>query len=302
MADAPLDSPFFLDLFRRADQNDNQELSLAEFLAFFRDGVMSSEELTDLFNEIDSGKNGTIEIDELTAYFQGHSVAFRSIFDALSVVNSAATGCLGATFPASTDEKENFVTRFFMREVSRAIQSIQTPIDDAHDSMVTAALSRRPEVYPMQDIQPVQNVRQPSNHSYPSHADDSAMEEQVTRLASLVDRLAGKANFGAFEQVKGDGDYSVLASYEMTIMDGQAGQLQQELGRYTAGLRFAADCVKCQTLYEDDTVTLYEVWRDQAALDAHMQSDHYRGFQRALVDCLQKPLSFSSMVTPTSWW
>jgi len=27
---------------------------------------------------------------------------------------------------------------------------------------------------------------------------------------------------------------------------------------------------------------LYEVWRDQAALDAHMQSDNYRGFQRAL--------------------
>ena len=36
---------------------------------------------------------------------------------------------------------------------------------------------------------------------------------------------------------------------------------------------------------EDDTVTLYEVWRDQAALDAHMQSDHYRGFQRALGKC-----------------
>lgn len=96
---------------------------------------------------------------------------------------------------------------------------------------------------------------------------------------------------------------------------------------------------------EDDTVTLYEVWRDQAALDANMQSDHYRGFQRALgkctrdvvnnlvqrrvtvttrlnslpavdslslwlgspyavlaVDCLQRPLTFSSMATPTSWW
>lgn len=43
-----------LDIFRRADKNDDGKLSLEEFQAFFSDGTLNEEELEKLFHAIDS--------------------------------------------------------------------------------------------------------------------------------------------------------------------------------------------------------------------------------------------------------
>ncbi|XP_063266953.1 N-terminal EF-hand calcium-binding protein 2 isoform X2 [Prinia subflava] len=43
-----------LDIFRRADKNDDGKLSLEEFQAFFSDGTLNEEELEKLFHTIDS--------------------------------------------------------------------------------------------------------------------------------------------------------------------------------------------------------------------------------------------------------
>ncbi|KAL8564626.1 N-terminal EF-hand calcium-binding protein 1 [Nucella lapillus] len=44
----------FLDIFRRADKNDDGFITWEEFVSYFADGVMGKEELQGLFNEIDT--------------------------------------------------------------------------------------------------------------------------------------------------------------------------------------------------------------------------------------------------------
>lgn len=304
-----LQNEFFLDLFRRADKNDNGELSLSEFLNYFRDGVMSADELTDLFNEIDTGKNGTVEIDELTAHFQKRSAEFKDVFDALSTVNNAASACLKATFDQSGSEADQFLTRFFFKEVSEAIQSIQTPIDDTHAAMVTKALLRRPDVYPLQTVLNEDTPRSDVKPGYMLSGRTASrsqlapnpqnLQNEVNRLAVLVDKLSGKANFGSFEQTD---DYCCIISYKMEVQSDKASQFQQDLAKYTAGLRFNPHVLKCMSCYDSDIVHLYEIWEDSEARNSHKLSDCYRDFHRSLVDTLAETPGFQQMDTPRSWW
>jgi len=54
-----------LQVFRRADKNDDGSLSLEEFQTFFADGVLSSRELEELFRQIDTHKTNNLDTSEL---------------------------------------------------------------------------------------------------------------------------------------------------------------------------------------------------------------------------------------------
>eukprot|EP00041_Stephanoeca_diplocostata_P026319 m.707548 g.707548 ORF g.707548 m.707548 type:complete len:197 (+) comp22935_c0_seq60:239-829(+) len=154
--DSTPNDAFLADLFRRVDKNDDGHLSLLEFRQYFRDGVMSSEELVDLFSEIDMDKNGTIEISELQTLFTKNIGSFSEGFEALARINDAITSIL-RTLPATqqdvVDEKEMFFKRFFLNELTSSVKSLQHPLDAAAQGLTDEALTRRHHtVFPEQSI------------------------------------------------------------------------------------------------------------------------------------------------------
>lgn len=131
----------FLDVFRRADKNDDNALSWDEFRSFFADGVLSEEEIKDLFNEIDTHNTNNIDTGELCSYFSSHMGEFKGIFSALEDLTQAVSGALNKSakeYPGSSTLQQ-FTTRFMVREILQQMTAIQRPMDAASDALDTQA-------------------------------------------------------------------------------------------------------------------------------------------------------------------
>ncbi|MBN3317914.1 NECA2 protein, partial [Atractosteus spatula] len=78
-----------LDIFRRADKNDDGKLSLDEFQAFFSDGTLNEEELEKLFHTIDSD-NTRITASRVSLrldYFASHMGDYEDVLASLETLN-----------------------------------------------------------------------------------------------------------------------------------------------------------------------------------------------------------------------
>ena len=52
----------------------------------------------------------------------------------------------------------------------------------------------------------------------------------------------------------------------------------------------------------ENEFTIYQVWENEEALDAHYCSDHNKLYQKECLDLLQRPANTSTMYVPRSWW
>ncbi|KAM8861683.1 LOW QUALITY PROTEIN: N-terminal EF-hand calcium-binding protein 2 [Synchiropus picturatus] len=76
-----------LDIFRRADKDDDGKLSLDEFQAFFSDGTLNEEELEKLFHTIDSDNTSNVDTKELCDYFAKHMGDYEGVLASLETLN-----------------------------------------------------------------------------------------------------------------------------------------------------------------------------------------------------------------------
>ncbi|XP_067091223.1 N-terminal EF-hand calcium-binding protein 2 [Osmerus mordax] len=76
-----------LDIFRRADKDDDGKLSLDEFQAFFSDGSLNEEELEKLFHTIDSDNTSNVDTKELCDYFAKHMGDYEGVLASLETLN-----------------------------------------------------------------------------------------------------------------------------------------------------------------------------------------------------------------------
>jgi Ca2+-binding EF-hand superfamily protein len=53
----------FLDVFRRADKNDDGKVSLTEFTSYFEDEHLSNVEMNQLFDQIDTDNSKNIDLE-----------------------------------------------------------------------------------------------------------------------------------------------------------------------------------------------------------------------------------------------
>ncbi|KAM7332389.1 hypothetical protein ACRRTK_009097 [Alexandromys fortis] len=86
-----------LDIFRRADKNDDGKLSLEEFQLFFADGVLSEKELEDLFHTIDSDNTNHVDTKELCDYFVDHMGDYEDVLASLETLNHSVLKAMGYT-------------------------------------------------------------------------------------------------------------------------------------------------------------------------------------------------------------
>ncbi|KAJ8794291.1 hypothetical protein J1605_003248 [Eschrichtius robustus] len=86
-----------LQVFRRADKNDDGKLSFEEFQNYFADGVLSPGELRELFSSIDGHPADNLETEKLCDYFSEHLGVYRPVLAALESLNCAVLTAMDTT-------------------------------------------------------------------------------------------------------------------------------------------------------------------------------------------------------------
>eukprot|EP00045_Choanoeca_perplexa_P008699 m.81822 g.81822 ORF g.81822 m.81822 type:complete len:216 (+) comp14582_c0_seq1:56-703(+) len=127
----------FADIFRRADKNDDEQLSLEEFKAFVGVDELSDEDYHQLFNTIDADHSGGIETSELAAFFQAKWGPFEHLFNDCASMNGSLTKCLQHTFEISQSgsAQDKAMARLFIREVAQHLSHVESALESAYKAL-----------------------------------------------------------------------------------------------------------------------------------------------------------------------
>lgn len=319
----------FLDVFRRADKKDDGKISWEEFVAFFADGVMGKEELRVLFEKIDTHKTNFIDPRELCDYFSQHLGLFKEIYALLEDLNSKVSNLLVDTSKTyqQSSRTDQFVTRFLMGELMNQICALQHPLDSATEALDQQARDERTDIVPVQvediakkpaaeKIIPGRVVRRAkrqtsSQTSYEGQqalaSTKQALETQVDRLTSLLDRLENRVNFDGIvdEEVDVEQDEKfLLLQVDMKIASGQEEGFREGMRSYIEATNAAPGClsVTVRSMKGRNDFTMYEVWTSPAQQEIHMKTDAGQAFRQNQEKTLEGPATERSILIPASWW
>lgn len=135
----------FMDVFRRADKNDDNKVSFAEFMSYFQDDHMSNEDMSKIFDAIDVDGSKNIELDELVEYFKKGFDSYAQLFHSLEATHRAISSALHATRSnySSLSNEEQYKVRFYLREFLFQLEALHHPVDVALDKIAEATPRRR---------------------------------------------------------------------------------------------------------------------------------------------------------------
>ncbi|XP_078274928.1 N-terminal EF-hand calcium-binding protein 1-like [Rhinoraja longicauda] len=320
--------PVFIDIFRRADKNDDGKLSFDEFKAYFADGILSTEELRELFRKIDKHHTDNLDTEELCEYFSEHMGEFESVLSALDQLNISILKAMDKTKKEyqSSSMLEQFVTRFLLRETMEQLQSLQGSLECAMDTIEEQTSRERREVE-VPEVPPVHRpVRRygrrgqksiclsPSDpysgilHSGVCVEPASQWVTQVNRLQQLIDRLECKTP--RLEPLKEEvieettKTHILVAQRQMSVLEEEVQEFRQALERYVESTASQSGSlhISVQKLGNESCFLVYELWQDRTSWRSHLQANHSKTFQRNNVDFLETPELMTTMLLPASWW
>ncbi|RUS69769.1 hypothetical protein EGW08_022465 [Elysia chlorotica] len=320
----------FLDVFRRADKNDDGSISWDEFVSYFADGVMGKEELQTLFDEIDSHNTNNIDTNELCTYFSQHLGEFKEIFGLLEEMNKKMTNVLYGTAKVyqESNRTDKFVKRFLMREILNQMSALQRPIEAASDTLDTQAREERADIKPLEleDVikkSPSGNIvpgrvvrrakRQISGISTGSDAFEGLAEgggmanTQIDRLAQLIDRLENKVNLDGFrdeEVVAGEDDLVLMVQREFSVKEASVDDFQSQLRAYVDLTQGFKGCLSASVrkLLDSHCFTIYEIWSTEERYLKNSESEATQILSQKTAELLEKPETVHTMKIPGSWW
>ncbi|XP_070941124.1 N-terminal EF-hand calcium-binding protein 2 isoform X2 [Macaca nemestrina] len=248
-----------LDIFRRADKNDDGKLSLEEFQLFFADGVLSEKELEDLFHTIDSDNTNHVDTKELCDYFVDHMGDYEDVLASLETLNHSVLKAMGYTKKVyeGGSNVDQFVTRFLLKETANQIQSLLSSVESAVEAIEEQTSQLR-----QNHSKPSHGVAQtwygsPTRASAPNHklmaveqatedAKEEGLEAQISRLAELIGRLESKALWFDLQQRLSDEDgtnmHLQLVRQEMAVCPEQLSEFLDSLRPYLRGTAGARSC------------------------------------------------------------
>uniref|UniRef100_A0A3B4AWN9 EF-hand domain-containing protein n=1 Tax=Periophthalmus magnuspinnatus TaxID=409849 RepID=A0A3B4AWN9_9GOBI len=221
-----------LDIFRRADKDDDGKLSLDEFQAFFSDGTLNEEELEKLFHTIDSDNTSNVDTKELCDYFAKHMGEYEGVLASLETLNLSILKAMD--FTKKVYEKgtnvEQFVTRFLLKESANQIQSLLSSVESAVDAIdeqhsqsghLPAKVSPRvpekrydnavPDYPPNNRVSAKEPVRTINTASGAVEVRKEGLEAQINRLSELIGRLENKTVWFDLHQRLTDTDATASA-------------------------------------------------------------------------------------------
>ncbi|KAM9192174.1 N-terminal EF-hand calcium-binding protein 2 isoform 1-T1 [Dugong dugon] len=315
-----------LDIFRRADKNDDGKLSLEEFQLFFADGVLNEKELEDLFHTIDSDNTNHVDTKELCDYFVEHMGDYEDVLASLETLNHSVLKAMGYTKKVyeGGSNVDQFVTRFLLKETANQIQSLLSSVESAVEAIE----------------EQTSQIRQ--NHSKPSHGitdtwygnatppyapshrlvateqgkmlptvtanpKEEGLEAQVSRLAELIGRLENKTLWFDLQQrlsdVDGTNMHLQLVREEMAVCPEQLSEFLESLRQYLRATAGERNCfhIAAMRLSDGFTFVIYEFWETEEEWKRHLQSPVCKAFRHAKVDTLSQPEALSRISVPAAW-
>ncbi|XP_039891096.1 N-terminal EF-hand calcium-binding protein 2 isoform X2 [Simochromis diagramma] len=299
-----------LDIFRRADKDDDGKLSLDEFQAFFSDGTLNEEELEKLFHTIDSDNTSNVDTKELCDYFAKHMGDYEGVLASLETLNLSILKAMDFTkrvYERGTNV-EQFVTRFLLKESANQIQSLLSSVESAVDAIdeqhsqsghLPAKVSPRmsgkhyentvPDYPPNNRVSAREAVRTINTASGSVEVRKEGLEAQINRLAELIGRLENKS--------------LLLIRQEMVVSQKQLGEFCEALKQYLKNVSAQRDCfhVTAVRLPDGLSFVVYEFWDGEEEWKRHLQSAPNKAFQHVKVDTLCQPEAVSSVAVPAVW-
>ncbi|XP_064641416.1 N-terminal EF-hand calcium-binding protein 1-like isoform X2 [Lineus longissimus] len=322
----------FLDVFRRADKNDDNCLSWKEFWEFFSDGVMTSDELKALFQEIDTHNTDNIDTGELCAYFSKHMTSFKDIFVSIEGMNKSLNNALQKTAQDydTMSKTSQFVTRFLMREIASQLTALQQPMETASENVDAKAreASRiergdRSESLQSKNL-PADEVRKPTGivpgrvarrerRQYDTQFSDphpiaggNQLVAEITRLSMVVDRLEKRVEIGGITDEVIDvqkEELALIVHRKFNVAEKQAKAFRQSLKQYVevCNSNDANESIQVRTYSGSDAVVVYEIWDSEDNWKAHLATQGCKNFQKSNIDHLETPEQFTTLKIPESW-
>ncbi|XP_051916903.1 N-terminal EF-hand calcium-binding protein 2 isoform X2 [Hippocampus zosterae] len=298
-----------LDIFRRADKDDDGKLSLDEFQAFFSDGSLNEEELEKLFHTIDSDNTSNVDTKELCDYFAKHMGDYEGVLASLETLNLSILKAMDFTkkvYERGTNV-EQFVTRFLLKESANQIQSLLNSVESAVDAIdeqhsqsghIPAKTSPRisdrrhdnvPDYPPNNRISTKEAVRTINTASGAVEIRKEGLEAQINRLSELIGRLENKS--------------LLLIRQEMVVSQKKLGDYCEALKQYLKNVSTQRDCfhVTAVRLPDGLSFVIYEFWDGEDEWKRHLQSGPNKAFQHVKVDTLCQPEAISSVAVPAAW-
>ncbi|KAM9815231.1 N-terminal EF-hand calcium-binding protein 2 [Syngnathus typhle] len=318
-----------LDIFRRADKDDDGKLSLDEFQAFFSDGTLNEEELEKLFHTIDSDNTSNVDTKELCDYFARHMGDYEGVLASLETLNLSILKAMDFTkkvYERGTN-MEQFVTRFLLKESANQIQSLLNSVESAVDAIdeqhsqsghISAKTSPRmserrhdsvvPDYPPNNRISAKEAVRTINTASGAVEVRKEGLEAQINRLSELIGRLENKTVWFDLHQRLTDTDGTSSASLllirqEMVVSQKKLGDYCEALKQYLKNVSTQRDCfhVTAVRLPDGLSFVIYEFWDGEDEWKRHLQSSPNKAFQHVKVDTLCQPETISSVAVPAAW-
>lgn len=318
-----------LDIFRRADKDDDGKLSLDEFQAFFSDGTLNEEELEKLFHTIDSDNTSNVDTKELCDYFAKHMGDYEGVLASLETLNLSILKAMDFTkkvYERGTNV-EQFVTRFLLKESANQIQSLLSSVESAVDAIdeqhsqsghlpakVSPRMSERrnentvPNYPPNNRVSAREAVRTINTASGAVEVRKEGLEAQINRLAELIGRLENKTVWFDLHQRLTDTDGTTSASLllirqEMVVSQKKLGEFCEALKQYLKNVSAQRDCfhVTAVRLPDGLSFVVYEFWDGEEEWKRHLQSAPNKAFQHVKVDTLCQPEAVSSVAVPAAW-
>ncbi|XP_013867650.1 N-terminal EF-hand calcium-binding protein 2 isoform X2 [Austrofundulus limnaeus] len=316
-----------LDIFRRADKDDDGKLSLDEFQAFFSDGTLNEEELEKLFHTIDSDNTSNVDTKELCDYFAKHMGEYEGVLASLETLNLSILKAMDFTkkvYERGTNV-EQFVTRFLLKESANQIQSLLSSVESAVDAIdeqhgqsghqpakVSPRMSEKcnqnavPDYPPNNRVSAREAVRSINTASVEVRKE--GLEAQINRLAELIGRLENKTVWLDLHQRLTDTDGTPSASLllirqEMVVSQKKLGDFCEALKQYLKNVSAQRDCfhVTAVRLPDGLSFVVYEFWDGEEEWKRHLQSAPNKAFQHVKVDTLCQPEAVSSVAVPAAW-
>ncbi|XP_040023959.1 N-terminal EF-hand calcium-binding protein 2-like isoform X2 [Gasterosteus aculeatus] len=294
-----------LDIFRRADKDDDGKLSLDEFQAFFSNGTLNEEELEKLFHTIDSDNTSNVDTKELCDYFAKHMGDYEGVLASLETLNLSILKAMD--FTKKVYEKgsnvEQFVTRFLLKESSNQIQSLLSSVESAVDGIdeqhtqtrlpakVSPRMSERRNENAVPDYPPNNRVSAGTINTASAAVEvrKEGLDTQINRLAELIGRLENKS--------------LLLIRHEMVVSQKKLGDFCDALKQYLKNVSAQRDCFHVNAVRLPDGVSfvVYEFWEGEEEWKRHLQSAPNKAFQHVKVDTLCQPEAMSSVAVPAAW-
>ncbi|XP_072823930.1 N-terminal EF-hand calcium-binding protein 2 isoform X1 [Vicugna pacos] len=315
-----------LDIFRRADKNDDGKLSLEEFQLFFADGVLNEKELEDLFHTIDSDNTNHVDTKELCDYFVDHMGDYEDVLASLETLNHSVLKAMGYTKKVyeGGSNVDQFVTRFLLKETASQIQALLSSVESAVEAIEEQTSQIRhnhskPSHSVVETWSGSPTAPYAPNHKFmaaeqgksfpPASSDpkEEGLEAQVSRLAELIGRLENKTLWFDLQQHLSDEEginmHLQLVRQEMAVCPEHLGEFLGSLRQYLRRTAGARNCfhIAAVRLADGFTFVVYEFWETEEEWKRHLQSPECKAFRHVKVDTLSQPEALTQISVPAAW-